>query len=303
MIVGLGCIARDDLLYVDATFAEGKGRIVRRETRFGGNVRTALTAAAALGAHVAYLGVLSDDPQWQMVVDDLADHRVDTSLIEFAPRAHPVLSTITVTADGERFVAFDDDSLADTPLPSGPTLDRALQEASVLLVDAPTLPPGAEAVLAAATERGIPVVIDAERHDPTSARVTELLAMAGHPVLPVVFAQEITGAGRAEDAAALLFGRGHASVVLTDGVRGAYAIDSSTDGVVHMPAFDSVALDTNGCGDVFHGAYAVALGDGRTVLQRVRFASAAAAVVAARRPGEPRVPTWNEVVSLVERSG
>lgn len=299
MIVGLGCIARDDLLYVDATWADGKGRIVRRETRFGGNVRTALTAAAALGAPAAYLGTLSDEPQWRIVVDDLTGHRVDTSLVEFATGAHPVLSTITVTSDGERFIAFDDSSLANTPLPSSPTLDRALQQATVLMIDAPTLPPGGEAVMARATERGIPIVIDAERHDPTSTRVTDLLALADHPVLPVVFARDITGTESATAAAAALFARGYASVVLTDGVHGAFAIDGTTNGVVRVPAFDVVALDTNGCGDVFHGAYAVALADGQGVVERARFASAAAAIVAARLPGEPRVPTWNEVEGLL----
>ena len=61
-IVGLGCAAVDDLLYVPAyPPADAKVQIRRRERQGGGLTATALVAAARLGTRCAYAGVLGDD--------------------------------------------------------------------------------------------------------------------------------------------------------------------------------------------------------------------------------------------------
>jgi len=49
-------------------------------------------------------------------------------------------------------------------------------------------------------------------------------------------------------------------------------------------------VDTTGCGDVFHGAYAAALAEGRDLADRVGFASAAAALKATRAGGQAGIP-------------
>ncbi len=57
--------------------------------------------------------------------------------------------------------------------------------------------------------------------------------------------------------------------------------------------------DTNGCGDVFHGAYAFGLLTEQPAAVRVRLASAAAAVVAALPSGARRVPDMTAVDRLM----
>jgi sugar/nucleoside kinase (ribokinase family) len=59
------------------------------------------------------------------------------------------------------------------------------------------------------------------------------------------------------------------------------------------------AVDTTGCGDVFHGAYAAALVRGMGVEERVRFAAAAAALKATRRGGQAGAPTLEEVETFL----
>jgi sulfofructose kinase len=60
------------------------------------------------------------------------------------------------------------------------------------------------------------------------------------------------------------------------------------------------ALDTNGAGDVFHGAYALALARGETALDAARFASAAAALKCRNGSGWGAAPTLADVHSLLE---
>jgi sugar/nucleoside kinase (ribokinase family) len=50
-------------------------------------------------------------------------------------------------------------------------------------------------------------------------------------------------------------------------------------------------VDTTGCGDVFHGAYAAGLSRGLALPERIRFASAAAALKARGRGGQAGIPT------------
>jgi sulfofructose kinase len=57
-------------------------------------------------------------------------------------------------------------------------------------------------------------------------------------------------------------------------------------------------VDTTGCGDVFHGAYAAALAQGATLCERVRLATAATGLKATLRG----ILTRNQVEAFL-RSG
>lgn len=296
MIVGLGCLAHDNVLVTATTWPAGKGRIVRRETRFGGNVRNALATVAALDHQAAYLATVGTSSLGDEAFADLLEHHIDTQFIERVSGADPVTSVLTITSDGERYIAFDDDALANTPLPSTPTIDDALSVAKVLLVDAPTTPPGSLEVVQQARAAGIPVVLDAER-DPTEG-VLALIAQADHLVIPLAFGRDITGRVEPADVIEALWSSIRTAVVLTDGPRGAYAAESPT-ATLNVPAFETPVIDTTGCGDAFHGAYAVALSRGGNLTSRLTFASAAASIIAAREPGQRRTPTTDEIDQLL----
>jgi len=296
MIVGLGCLAHDNVLVTETTWVAGKGRIVRRETRFGGNVRNALATVAALDHPAAYLATIGTSSLGDEAFADLLEHHVNTRFIERVPGADPVTSVLTITSDGERYIAFDDEALAKTPLPNTPTLDDALSAANVLLIDAPTAPPGSLEVVHRARAAGIPVVLDAER-DPTEG-VLALIAEADHLVIPLTFGRDITGRVEPADVIEALWNESRSDIVLTDGPRGSFAAESPTE-ILHVPAFETPVIDTTGCGDAFHGAYAVALSRGEGLASRLTFASAAAAVIAAREPGERRTPTTDEIDQLL----
>jgi len=140
------------------------------------------------------------------------------------------------------------------------------------------------------------VVLDVER-DPTAA-VAELINEADHLVVPLSFGRRLTKRDAPEEVIDSLWGSRRSAVVLTDGSRGSYGCESPGP-VVHTAAFASPVVDTTGCGDAFHGAYAMALALGRDFAARLTFATAAAAVLASRLTGEPRTPTSDEVEALV----
>ena len=72
----------------------------------------------------------------------------------------------------------------------------------------------------------------------------------------------------------------------------------------HQPSFTVKEVDTNGCGDVFHGVYAAGLVKGMPAAERIRFASAVAACKATRPGGQQGIPRWEEAARFSrERAG
>jgi sugar/nucleoside kinase (ribokinase family) len=70
----------------------------------------------------------------------------------------------------------------------------------------------------------------------------------------------------------------------------------------HMPSFPVHTVDTLGAGDVFHGAFALAVTEGQPLRDAMRFASAAAALKCTRHGGAFASPQRTEVERLLSES-
>ena len=89
-------------------------------------------------------------------------------------------------------------------------------------------------------------------------------------------------------------------LAVTDGPRGVFYLDGN--GVKHYPAFAVDAVDSLGAGDVFHGAFALALAEGMNEQRALRFASAAAAIKCTRFGGRDGCPTRVELDAFLLRA-
>ena len=120
---------------------------------------------------------------------------------------------------------------------------------------------------------------------------TELEQLAG-----VSCAQGPQEAGRG---ARILLKAGAGAVVATLGGKGALYCSPETE--VHVPAFDAgKVVDTTGAGDAFNGAFAVALADGCSAVEAVRFGCAAGSISVTRPGTAPAMPDRDEVKALLE---
>ncbi len=151
-----------------------------------------------------------------------------------------------------------------------------------------------------ARRAGIPVIGDFESHGPEPFE--ELLSLTDHLVVPRDFARELAGTQRGAAAVRALWDSSRSAVVVTAGADGAwFACRDTEDRIYHQPAFFVDVEDSTGCGDVFHGAYAAALAQGLGMKDRVRFASAAAALKASRSGGQKSAPSRAEVDEFLSR--
>jgi sulfofructose kinase len=288
-VVGVGCVSIDDLLFVDASQTDDKGRIQAREQQPGGNIATALVAAAGIGASVAFVGRLSHQEDGALVRADLAAHGVDLQFALPDPQARPIRATVVVFKHGDRFIAFDD--MTTIGLLPEDDITPLLQARTVLL-DTYTLAPTV-AALGSEVSRVL-IVADVEAEVESAS-----LAQVQHLVLPMAFARRLTGEREPAAIVGALWNDRRATVVVTNGADGVWFRDAASADYQHQPSFAVPVIDTTGCGDVFHGAYAVALARGLGAVERVRLAAAAGAICATGRGGRGRLPTERDIAKLL----
>ncbi len=278
-VLGVGTIAVDEILTLEGYPEEdSKVRVLARRRRLGGITAAALAAAARLGARAAISGALGDDEDSRFARAALAELGIDLSFLASDPAAHPFRGTIlTVSGSATRTILSE-------PGESGTVAIPQLPRARIVLVDHHT-PLRAIPAIARLRAQGAQVVADLERDTPAAA---ELMALADHLILPLAGARRRVGAGASEAPGALLerlAQPGRLLTAITDGERGVWFATASERR--WQPAFVVAAIDTTGCGDTFHGAYAAAAARGESAADCVRGAAAAAALKACHPQGLP----------------
>lgn len=298
-IVGLGTCAVDDLLHVaEYPPADGKAPILRKGRASGGQVATALAAAARLGCATSYAATLGEDDLSRFLLASCHSLGIGTDRVVNRPGARPIHSVIIADdTHGTRAIFFERVGVQTFPLDS--IREDLLLGADVLLMDQL----GEEACLRAASiahALGIPVVGDFEWED--RPRIADLLAATDHLLVSRDFAFALTGHERPEAAAHELHRRcPRACTAVTCGKDGChYVAGNPAPAARHLPAFRVDTVSTTGCGDVFHGAYAAGIASKQPVPAALRFASATAALYASRPNGWEHLPTLAEVNALLQ---
>jgi len=98
----------------------------------------------------------------------------------------------------------------------------------------------------------------------------------------------------AEKAALKLRDKGVQNVVLTMGASGAYLLSGAISKMIHV--IPVKAIDTTAAGDVFNGALAVAISEGKEIADAVVFANKAASISVTRMGAQASTPYRNEIL-------
>jgi len=109
---------------------------------------------------------------------------------------------------------------------------------------------------------------------------------------------EVTDIKSAEAAAGVFLARGVSNVVITMGAEG--AVVRNKDICEHVTAFNAgKAVDTTGAGDAFNGGFAVALAEGKELLDAVRFGCATAAIAVTKPGTAVSMPAREKIEALL----
>jgi sulfofructose kinase len=297
-VVGLGSNALDLLGVIDGhPEPDTKSPLRAFDVQGGGMVATALVACARLGLRARYIGKFGDDYWARLGRRFLARDGVDVrhALRARGSAGHVSIMLIDVRT-GLRTGFFRRPPAYDI---RPDELDRAVITSGRLLhVD------GVDAASAAvavrwAREAGLRITMDGERVvDGIDAVWPAVDLLACNPR----FVAQVTGHTGVAEGLAALAARGPARVAATLGAQGAIGLEGGR--VVRAPGFTVPVVDTNGAGDVFHGACAVGELRGWPFEWTLTFANAVAAMkcrTLGGRNGIPGLPAVAEFLAERDR--
>ena len=264
----------------------------------GGKGANQAVACARLGAPTRMVG---------RVGDDLFGEQLRASLRSFGVQDDGVLTT--PGPSGVALIAVDDtaeNTIVIVPGANGavsiadiPRLERALDGARALLLQLEVPIETVVAAARAAHTRGVTVILDPA---PALPLPDELYALADIITPNEHEAATLTGIAVRDDqgaiaAARALIARGARRVAIKLGARGALTAD--TEGEQFWSSFTVTPVDTVAAGDAFNGGLAVALSEGRSFDEAIRWGLAAGALSVTRHGAQPSMPERNEVLTLL----
>lgn len=299
-VLGAGISAVDDVLAIEHYPAHGAKVPVLDSARHGGGLAcTAIAAAATLGGRTAFAARFGNDELSNFIRQGLTDRGVDISPIISDSAGRPYHSQVIVDrTTGERTIFYDPRHFK--PVQAEDISADLLACTRLLLVDYIGGRDPAD-IIRKARSAGTPVLIDIEGHHPQS-QMAPLLEQVTHLVVPEDFVRWQTGQNDLAAGCATLARTPRAATVVTAGADGCWWTDSPEHPPVHVPAFAVQAVNTNGCGDTFHGACALAVARGFSIGEAVVFASACAALkAAAPRSGWQALPVASQVVDFLRQ--
>ncbi len=299
LIVSLGGINMDLVTFADRLPADGETVVGSRFVTYaGGKGANQAVAVARMGGRSVMVGQVGDDMFGAQLIELLQSAGVETDAVGVTPGVSSGIAVISVGEGGQNRIVqvlgandtcgeSEYDAIADlAPRMSALLLQLEVSVELSLRVAATASSYGVSVILDPGPVRPIPS--DFYQHvSVITPNETEAEALVGYP---------IRDTHDAESAAGELVSRGVDAAVIKLGAQGAYWDDGERRG--HVPAFPVNAVDTVAAGDACNGAMAVALAEGRSLEEAVRWGCAAGALAVTRVGAQDSMPTREAVLAL-----
>ena len=266
----------------------------------GGKGSNQAVAAARLGAQVTFISKVGRDAFGDLARRTYAEEGIDTQFLFASEDAGTGAASIVVhEGKGENAIVVVPGACNQL---TAEEIDRArnrIAESAVLLTQLEQPVALAEHALRLARSLGVTTILNPA---PATTLPASLYALCDYLTPNESEASLLTGLpvesqGQAEHAADSLLNRGVGNVIVTLGERGALVRNKEITMLVDAVHAGPV-IETTGAGDAFAGGLAVALAEGRDIVQATRFACAVAGI-SVTRPGTARsMPKRDEVDRL-----
>ena len=263
----------------------------------GGNALNGAIAIVRLGGRASICGPMGDirETSSRFIFEKMAHEGIDTQHIVHMPGLVTPLSAVMVDPSGERtIVTFRDPELWKVQLPD---TDELLDDCDAILTES-RCAAFCNDLCVEARRRGIPVIVDVDR---AMSLREGLLTASSHLVFSNEPLQETAGIADDGEALKKIARLTPAFLAGTRGPQGTIWLDEQQT-LQETPAFPVHTVDTLGAGDVFHGAFALAITEGQELREALRFASAAAALKCTRFGGAFAAPQRTEVEEFLGQS-
>jgi sulfofructose kinase len=294
-ILCIGMPVRDLTFRVEGLPARGsKENASHFDEICGGNALNGAIGIARLGGRASICGPMGDarETTSRYIFEKMAHEGIETKHIVHMPGLVTPISNIMIDPSGERtIVTFRDPELWRVRLPDAAML---LEDCDAILTESRCAAFCTD-LCAEARRRGIPVIVDVDR---AMSLREGLLTASSHLVFSSEPLQETADVADDGEALKKIAKLTPSFLAGTRGAQGTIWLDEHQN-LQQTPAFPVHTVDTLGAGDVFHGAFALAVTEHQDLRAALRFASAAAALKCTRFGGAFAAPQRAEVEALL----
>jgi ribokinase len=261
----------------------------------GGKGANQAVAAARLGATVAMVGRVGGDAFARPLLDNLAAAGVDHTFVIQDSGAATGVALIVVDAAGQNSIVVASGANMRLSPADVEGAETAIAAADVLLLQLETSLETVTRAAQIAHARGVTVILNPAPAQPLPPALLSLvdLLVPNESETALLTGLPIDSRARVEAAAGALRASGVGAVILTLGERG--ALLAQAGGTQAFPAFTVTAVDTTAAGDAFMGGLAVALAEGQSLAESIRWGNAAGALAATQLGAQPSLPTRRAV--------
>ena len=288
MITCVGPIFLDRVIKIDR-FPEKPIKMVANglEKRLGGPAPVASFAIKSLGGDAEFIGRFGNDDAADYLKSEFVSYGIPTQKSIVVNDAQTSQSYIFEDQKGERMLAvFNEEKLLSEK--TLPIFDFSAGQS--YLVDTNWIE-AAHYIAVHSTKNKINCVVDLDNFT-NSTLLKEVVNLSSHPIFSETGLNRYTNNKPIIDALKSLYQHNQKFYAVTLGSKGVYWIDNGEIFHCDSPAID--AKETNGAGDVFHGAFARFI-ESKTNQEAIELATATASLKCSRVGGISTLPNYNEV--------
>lgn len=266
----------------------------------GGKGNNQAVAAARLGADVQFVGRVGDDLFGEEVLKIVNNENIDTSPVAIDKENGTGLAVINVDDKAENSIvvisganmALDEEDVARA--------EGCLEGAKVLLLQL-EVPLKADLQIAEIAQRkNVQVILDPAPAVPLPEKAYQVVNFItpNETETEILVGIKPSNTTEAAQAAKILHERGVENVIIKMGSKGVYY--DSKDGSGFIEPYKVNSIDSVAAGDAFNAGLAVAISEGKPLVEAVRWGAAAGAIATTRKGALPAMPHRTELLQLME---
>lgn len=261
----------------------------------GGKGANQAVAAARIGAEVTFIGNIGNDIFGQRAISELQAESINTTYISTDQSKPSGIALILVDGKGENEIVVAsgaNNTLSDQHLLAA---ESAIAATDIILLqlEIPVNTVLFAAKLGVSHQKKIILNPAPAQEIPAALYSLLFLVTPNETEAELLTGIPVTDRLSAAKAASVLLHKGVQHVIITLGAKGAFFTDGNTELLIAAPVVK--AVDSTAAGDVFNGALAVELSNGKDWAEAISFACCAAAYSVTRMGAQPSMPSRQEL--------
>jgi len=268
----------------------------------GGKGANQAVAASRLGGDVVLVTKTGNDLFGRQSVELYANEGINTDYILSDAKNPSGVALIMVDSKGENCIAVASGANGSLSVKNISAAGKEIESSEIVLMQMEIPMDVIEYVAQLASKKKVKVILNPA---PACPFLSDMLLSCLYMITPnrseaeMISGVKVTDWESARRAADIISKKGVDNVVITLGSLGAMVKEG--DKYYNIPAEKVQAADTTGAGDTFNGALCVALAEGESILEAVKFASMASSIAVTRMGAQSAIPTRRELDAAMKK--